>query len=477
MTRVLAIDQGTSGTKAVVVDHDGTVRGLSEVPVRPAYLPGGGVEQDPGELLASVLDAGAIAIAEAGIEIDAVSLANQGETVLAWDPVTGSPLSNMLVWQDRRAEAVCDELRDRESEILARTGLPLDSYFSAPKMAWLRRHVTERGVVTTSDSWLVHRLTGAFVTDASTASRSLLTDLDTGAWDAALLDAFGLSGESLPEIVGSDDVVGETEAFGRRVPVTGLIVDQQAALAAQRCTEPGEAKCTFGTGAFLLANTGTTPRPSGVGLSASIAWRHDGDLHYCLDGQIFTAASAVQWLHRLGLVDSVAELDERAAAEADGVLCVPAFAGLGAPWQRREATATFSGITLATGKDHLVRAVVDGIACQVAELVSSVAADLGSRLGSLKVDGGLTRSRVLMQAVADLAQLPVEVYPSQHATPLGSAAFARTALASGLSLEDAIIPWTAEEVFEPAWSPERADEFLDDWRRLLATRSASPDDR
>lgn len=270
---VLSIDQGTSGTKAIVVDDSGSVVALAEVPVHPRYLLGGGVEQDPTELLASVREAGRSAVATSGVVIDAVALANQGETVLAWDPSTGEPLSPAIVWQDSRSQEVCDELRDHRGFVAARTGLVLDPYFSAPKMTWLRRHVTREGVVTTTDSWLLHQLTGEFVTDVTTASRSLVMDLDEMRWDADLLGLFGLENEALPRIVACDEVVGSTSAFGGDVPVAGLIVDQQSALLAEGCVEAGSAKCTFGTGAFLLANTGRDATRSANGLTTSVAWR------------------------------------------------------------------------------------------------------------------------------------------------------------------------------------------------------------
>ena len=273
---VLAIDQGTSGTKAIVVDPEAGVVGVAEVPVHPRYAGDGAVEQDPAELLESVLTAGRAAVAEAGRPIDAVSLANQGETVLAWDPDTGRPLSAAIVWQDRRAEALCTELREHRDEIARRTGLVLDPYFSAPKMAWLRRNVETAGVVTTSDTWLLHRLTGRFVTDATTASRSLLVDLGDPGWSRDLLELFGLAGERLPVIVGNDEIIGSTTAFGRDTPVGGVVVDQQAALLAQGCLAPGTAKCTLGTGAFLLANTGADPVRSTAGLTTSVAWRVGG---------------------------------------------------------------------------------------------------------------------------------------------------------------------------------------------------------
>ena len=298
----------------------------------------------------------------------------------------------------------------------------LDPYFSAPKMRWIREEWTTDGTVTTTDSWLVHRLCGAFVTDASTASRSLVLDLDGLAWDSELLELFGLAGEELPRIVACDEVVGTTTVFGGEVPVAGLIVDQQAALLAQSCFDPGTAKCTFGTGAFLLANVGERAVRSTSGLTTSVAWKLGGATPYCIDGQVYTAASAVRWLEDLGVIGGAAELDQVAAEDAEGVLCVPTFAGAAAPWWRSDATASLSGLTLASGRGQVVRAVLEGIASQVAGLMRSVEADLGRPMSVLRVDGGLTRSRALMQAQADLAQTPIELYPGAHATALGAAA-------------------------------------------------------
>lgn len=469
MTTVLAIDQGTSGTKAVVVGPEGELLGLAERPVRPRYSGGGAVEQDPQELLDSVLEAGRAAVEQSRAAVETVALANQGETVLAWDPETGRPLTDLVVWQDRRAESVTRDLAASADLLAERTGLVLDPYFSAPKQAWIRRTLTREGVVTTSDSWLVHHLTGEFVTDVATASRSLVTDLDTGEWDRGLLELFGLGDERLPAILASDAMAGTTTAFGREMGVGGLIVDQQAALLAERCLEPGEAKCTFGTGAFLLANTGPAPVRSSVGLAASVAWSVAGERAYCFDGQVYTAASAVRWLQDLGFIASAADLDEAAADDAGGVLSVPAFAGLAAPWWRPEARATITGMSLSTGPGHIVLAVLQGIAAQVAELGELVGRDSGRPLQRLRVDGGLTRSRVLMQAVADLLQVAVDVYPSQHATPLGAAALARVAARPGLPLAEAVVPWRPSTTYEPRWSPERAAEFRARWAEAAAS--------
>jgi glycerol kinase len=465
---ILAIDQGTSGTKAVVVDAAGAVLAIAEEPLRPRYLAGGAVEQDPRALLDSVLTAGRRAVAAAGGPPAAVALANQGETVLAWDRSTGEPLTPAVVWQDRRAEAICAERAGAAGRVAALTGLVLDPYFSAPKMRWIREHLTSAGVVTTTDTWLVHRLCGAFVTDASTASRSLLLDLDAVRWSDELLDLFGLGAETLPEIVASDAVVGSTAAFGGDAPVTGLIVDQQAALLAEACLDAGTAKCTFGTGAFLLAQLGGTATRSRAGLSTSVAWRLRGGVDYCVDGQVYTAASAVRWITELGLISGADQLDTAAAPDSDGVLCVPALAGLAAPWWDAGATASFTGMTLSSGRGHLVRAVLEGVAAQVAALAGLVGADLGAPLTRLRVDGGLTRSRVLMQAQADLAQLPVDVYPSPHATALGAAACARLALDPARTVADVAGGWRPAATYEPAWSADRAAEHLDRWRTAAA---------
>ena len=469
MTRILAIDQGTSATKAVVVDDDGRVCSVAEIEIRPDYLPGGGVEQDPQSLLDSVITAGRQALAEAGFGVHAVALANQGETVLAWDRATGEPLSPAIVWQDRRAESICSELSATADVVRDCTGLVLDPYFSAPKMAWIRRNLTNAGVVTTTDTWLLNRLCGAFVTDSATASRSLLIDLDSSGWNDELLNLFGLAGEALPEIVGCDEIIGSTDVFGPRLPVAGLIVDQQAALLAESCLEPGSAKCTYGTGAFLLAQLGGDPARSSSGLTTSVAWRLRGLTSYCVDGQVYTAAAAVRWAVDLGLVPSAEGLDAAAAASSDGALCVPALAGLAAPWWDSGATATFTGMTLSTGRGQLVRALLEGIAAQVAGLAELIAVDLGQPLTRLRVDGGLTRSRVLMQAQADLAQLPIDTYPSPHATALGAAACARLALDTTIDPAEAVGEWVPQHTYEPRWSADQAAEFIARWKRAART--------
>ncbi|GGS19733.1 carbohydrate kinase [Streptomyces aureoverticillatus] len=467
---VLAVDQGTSGTKALVVCAERGVIGSGTAPVRPRHLPGGLVEVTPDDLLSSVLDAGRAALARAGEPVAAVGLANQGETVLAWDPGSGQPLTDALVWQDRRAEPLCAELAEHADELKALTGLPLDPYFAAPKMAWIRRHLTRRGVVTTSDAWLVHRLTGAFVTDAATAGRTQLLDLDSATWSGRALDVFGLAGERLPRVVDAAGEIGTTKEFGREIPLTGLLVDQQAALLAQDVTEPGSAKCTYGTGAFLLAQTGDRPRRGDSGLVACVAWRLGGRSSYCLDGQVYTAASAVRWLTDLGVIAGAQDLDPVGSAvpDAGGVTFVPALAGLAAPWWRGDLRGSLTGLGLDTTPGHLVRALCEGIAAQVAELADAVAADLGEPLRSLRVDGGLTRSALLLQTQADLLQLPVEVSALPDATALGVGAVARLGLDPRLGLRDVVPDWRPAAVYEPRIGPAEAAERRDAFRTQVA---------
>ncbi|GGT29548.1 FGGY family carbohydrate kinase [Streptomyces purpureus] len=473
---VLAVDQGTSGTKALVICPRRGVIGSGSAPVRPRYLPGGRVEVDPRELLTSVVTAGRQALAGAGEPVVAVGLANQGETVLAWDPATGEPLTDAIVWQDRRAEPLCAELEPHAKALRDRTGLPLDPYFAAPKMAWIRRHLTADGVVTTSDVWLVHRLTGAFVTDAATAGRTQLLDLDTVAWSDEALAVFGLADERLPEVVDADTLTGTTSAFGPELPLTGLLVDQQAALLAQSVTEPGVAKCTYGTGAFLLAQTGPLPRRSGSGLVGCVAWRLAGRTSYCLDGQVYTAASAVRWLTDLGVLSGAEDIDPVGASvpDAGGVTFVPALAGLAAPWWRGDLRGSVTGLGLDTTAGHLVRALCDGIAAQVVELADAAAADLGAPLSALRVDGGLTRSALLMQTQADLLQIPVEVSALPDATALGVGVVARLGHDSGLALGEAVPPWRPSAVYEPRIGPERAAERLGRFRAAVSALLDGP---
>jgi len=468
---ILALDQGTSATKALVVRADGSVAAAAEVPVTTRVVGTDGVETDAEELWMSLLTAGRAAAAEAGAAISAIALANQGETVLAWRRASGEALSAAIGWQDRRAAGVTDALAAHRDHVRAASGLELDPYFSAPKMTWLRPQVPDDAVITTTDTWLLHRLTGRYVTDAATASRTLLLDLDAGTWSEELCRLFGVDVASLPSIVGNTSPIGSTRAFGADLPVVGTAVDQQAALFAEACFERGQAKCTYGTGAFLLASLGASARRSAAGLATCIAWRINDATTFCVDGQVYTAGSAVSWLVSLGMIESAAALDAVVQAGGRGSpvgggteVFVPALTGLAAPYWAPTARAAWSGLSLDTDRAAMIRAVLEGIAAHVAVLGRAVAADLGGPIERLGADGGLVRSRTLMQAQADLLQAPVDVYATPHATALGVAALARLGLGEAATPADAVSAWRPAATYEPACTAAEAERRLARWQ-------------
>jgi glycerol kinase len=462
LMKVLAIDQGTSATKALVAAEGGIVLGESSVPVHPRPAGGGAVEQDPEELLQSIVEAGRAALAAADTPVEAVGIGNQGETVLRWDRATGRPYGPALSWQDRRAVTVTRDLDEHADRLTEITGLPLDPYFAAPKMTWLRREQGRDGVVSTVDAWLLERLAARYVTDAATASRTMLLDLESTTWSDEACSLFELDPGSLPEIVDCDAAIGETDVFGGTLPVTGLAVDQQAALFAESCFQAGQAKCTYGTGAFILATVGEEVARSEARLAACVAWRLDGTTTYCLDGQVYSAGSAVSWLQELELISEPSDLDRVESRDGD-VVFVPSLAGLGAPFWSPEARGGWLGLSLATRRDDLVRAVVWGIAAQVASLAKAMEGDMGRTLERLRVDGGLTRASTLMQAQADLLQAPVELYPSADATALGVGALARLGNRGAATPAEAVGDWAPSAVFEPTMSADEATERLARW--------------
>ncbi|MGC8470974.1 MAG: FGGY family carbohydrate kinase [Acidimicrobiales bacterium] len=469
---VLALDQGTSATKALVVLADGSIAAEIEVPVALRAVGAGGVETEAEDIWTSVVSAGSAAVAQAGAELSAVALANQGETVLAWRYPTGEPLSPAIGWQDRRAASITDALASEREAARALSGLELDPYFSAPKMAWLRPQVPEDAVITTTDTWLIHRLTGSYVTDAATASRTLLLDLDKGEWSEELCAFFGVDMSALPRIVGNTDVVGRTRAFGSELPVVGTAVDQQAALFAEACFEPGQAKCTYGTGAFLLTNLGISSPRSKAGLATCVAWRIGDATTYCLDGQVYTAGSAVSWLVSAGILASAADVDGlvMGARQASSPrtpyrpeIFVPALSGLAAPYWAPQARGGWVGLGLDTDRAALVQAVIEGIAANVTHLARVGMHDVGFPIARLRADGGLVRSAALMQAQADLLQVPVDVYSTPHATALGVAALARIGLGHAATPRDAVSAWTPSVTYEPGCSAGEAEHRMARW--------------
>ena len=476
MATFLALDQGTTGSTALVFAADGRVlgRGYREI---PQFFPAPGeVEHDPESLFRSIVDAGREALAQARVPVDAIGITNQRETLVAWDRTTLAPIGRAIVWQDRRTAARCAALRaaGEEPAIRARTGLLLDPYFSATKLEWLlrdatiRRHV-EAGTlhVGTVESWLVARLTlgGAHVSDMTNSSRTLLADLATGDWDAALLALFGVPREILPRVVPSAGVVGTADAsfFGAAIPIAGLAGDQQAALFGQGCVTPGAAKITYGTGAFLLRHAGVDAPPiPDTGILATIAADMNGGRAWALEGSVFIAGAAVQWLRDgLGLIANASETAALAASVPDsgGVVLVPAFTGLGAPYWNADARGTITGLTRGTTRAHLVRATLEAIAHGTADLVEAMGG-----VNTLRVDGGASQNDWLMQAQADLLGVAVERPPVVDATAYGAARLAALGIGEAL-------PSAAElggmKTFQPtttaAWRSERRAE----WRRAV----------
>jgi glycerol kinase len=458
---VLAIDQGTSATKALVVTEDGRLLGEASAPVTPHPGADGAVTQDPEELLESVLTAGRAAIkAAGGPSIDAVGLGNQGETVLRWDPASGKPDGPAISWQDRRAESITRALADSAERLMELSGLPLDPYFAAPKMAWLKTHAGDAPAITTIDAWVNHRLTGEFVTDTATASRTMLLDLDHGNWSTQACALFGLDTAFQPRIAANAEIIGETAAFGSPTPVSSLMVDQQAALFAESCFAPGEAKCTYGTGAFIQVNAGSAPVRSRSGLAACVAWQLTPARTYCLDGQVYSAGAALSWLRDVGLLNDPSDLDRAHGSPPPDPTFVPALAGLGSPYWAPKARAGWLGLSLASSQADLIDAVAWGIAAQIATLGAAVARDLEGPLQRLRADGGLTRSRRLMQAQADLLQVPVELYPSPDATARGVAALALLGIEATTDPAAAVGRWSPSATFEPQMPAAEAAERL-----------------
>ena len=487
MKYILALDQGTTSSRALVFDREGTVLSCAQREFGQIFPQPGWVEHDGREIWATQAGVAAEALARAGIsagQVAAIGIANQRETTLLWDRQTGEPLHNAIVWQDRRTAPLCDRLKAEglEQTFRGKTGLVLDPYFSGTKLACLLENIlgararSENGELAfgTVDSWLAWNLSGGHlhITDAGNASRTLLFNIHTLQWDAELLEILGIPAALLPQVVDSSAVYGETSKslFAAPIPIAGMAGDQQAALFGQACGSPGMAKNTYGTGCFLLMHTGCEPVTSRCNLLSTVAWRINGKAEYALEGSVFVAGAAVQWLRDgLGIIRSSGEVEALAASVADSgdVFLVPAFTGLGAPHWDPYARGTITGITRGTTAAHLARATLESIAFQSADLLRAMESDSGIRLSELRVDGGATVNALLMQFQADLLGVPVVRPRIGETTALGAAYLAGLAVGYWRDRREIATLWQQDRVFTPNMSRERAAGLRHGWERAL----------
>lgn len=473
---ILAIDQGTTGSTALIFDEAGHIVGRGYAEFGQHFPRPGWVEHDADEIWGVTRSVATRALAGAGIDgrqLDAIGITNQRETVVGWDPETGRPIHHALVWQDRRGAGRCDELKAEGAEPLIRelTGLVLDPYFSATKIEWLLRNVegAEKARFGTIDSWLIEKLCGEYVTEISNASRTMLFNTSDLRWDPQLCDLFGVDPAGLPGVRPSAGVFGVTTEFGGEVPVAGIAGDQQAALFGQACLQPGTGKSTYGTGNFVLLNAGhDRPEPQD-GLLGTIGWQIADKVTYALEASIFATGSAVQWLRDgLGIIERADQTEQLAASldSNDGVYFVPALTGLGSPWWDPYARGTMVGLTRGTGRAHLARAALEAIAYQTADAVDAQERSAGHSLERLRVDGGAVANRWLMQFQADLLGVPVEIPEITETTAFGAAGLAAVG-AGRMNIEAAAARWRSHQVFEPKMSRDQASTLLAEWHRAV----------
>ncbi len=487
---VLALDQGTTSSRAIVFDEEGRALGSAQKQFAQSYPRPGWVEHDPEEIWASQLATAREAIAEARISpsrIACIGIANQRETTVLWDRQTGRPLGPAIVWQDRRTADICQTLSARglEAEIAKKTGLLLDPYFSATKLLWALENMpgvrdrANAGQVCfgTVDSWLVHKLTGRHLTDPSNASRTMLYDIRAGRWDPDILALLGIPGSVLPEVVPSASSFGTAAAslLGAGIPVCGVLGDQQAALLGQACLEPGSVKVTYGTGCFCLLATGDRAVPSHNRLLTTVAWDLGPGLEYALEGSVFVGGAVVQWLRdELRVLASSAESEAlaRAVPDTGGVYFVPAFVGLGAPHWDPEVRGALFGLTRGTRQDHIVRAALESIAYQTRDLMEAMEADAGTAVRSVRVDGGASVNSFLMQFQSDILGRPLVRPRSPETTALGAAFAAGLAAGVWKGREEIAGLWQADTIYQPAMTDPVRRSLVAGWEAAVrAARS------
>ena len=488
---ILALDQGTTSSRAILFGRDGSVGGHAQQPFQQYYPQPGWVEHDPNEIWESERAVAAQALRESGLgrAVAAIGITNQRETTILWDRATGEPIHNAIVWQCRRTADIADALREKRgvSELVAeKTGLHIDAYFSATKIKWLLDHVpgarerAERGEILfgTVETWLIWRLTGGkvHVTDYSNASRTMLFNIHTLSWDEELCALLDIPMNILPRPVSNSEVYG-TVAEGIEgleelagVPICGAAGDQQAALLGQGCIHPGEAKNTYGTGCFAMMNTGPTVPVSRSGLLSCVAWSIRGETNYCLEGSVFNAGSTVQWMRdELHLISSAEETQALAESVPDngGVYLVSAFTGLGAPYWDMYARGTLIGITRGTTRAHVVRAGLEGIAYQVRDLIDAMEKDAGAPMQILRVDGGASVSSFLMQFQADMLRVPIDRPKLVETTAFGAAFLAGLACGVWDSVDDIALLRQSDRIFKPEMDAEQAKRQHDNWLRAV----------
>ncbi|MEM9915843.1 MAG: glycerol kinase GlpK [Planctomycetota bacterium] len=487
MKAILALDQGTTSSRAILFDHAGQPLGVAQEEFTQHFPQPGWIEHDPEQIWQTQLDTARRVLRETGTDpqdVAAIGIANQRETAVVWNRTTGEPIHPAIVWQDRRTAGFCQGLIDagHAETVRAKTGLVIDAYFSGSKVRWILDHVdgareaAERGELAfgTIDAWLTYRLTGGrvHVTDPSNASRTMLYNLHEGRWDVELLELLGVSERMLPEVVDSSAVVGECDAelFGSAIPLAGRAGDQQAALFGNQCVTPGSLKTTYGTGCFMLMNTGDTPLDSAHRLLTTVAWQLDGQTTYALEGSVFIGGAVVQWLRDgLGLISKAAEIEELAASvpDTDGVMLVPAFAGLGTPHWDADARGLIAGLTRGTTKAHLARAALEGIAFQVADVMSVMEQDAGRPITAMRVDGGASANNLLMQMQADLVQRDVIRPQVTETTALGAAYLAGLAVGYWNDLDQIATQWSADRTFKPQVEAAQAQAKCCRWSRAV----------
>ncbi|MES2901843.1 MAG: glycerol kinase GlpK [Pseudomonadota bacterium] len=482
---ILALDQGTTSSRAILFDRQGQPCGSAQQEYPQHFPQPGWVEHDPADIWNSQLAVARQVLREqqvAASQIAAIGIANQRETTVLWDRVSGQALAPAIVWQDRRTAAVCDALRaeGKADLIRAATGLELDAYFSATKLAWLLDHVpgararAERGELAfgTVDSWLAFKLCGRHVTDVGNASRTMLFNLERMEWDAQLLELFNIPSALLPELVSSAQTIGSTSAewFGQPIPIAGMAGDQQAATFGQACHQPGMIKNTYGTGCFMLMHAGSQVPSSRHRLLATVGWRIGERTDYLLEGSVFMGGATVQWLRDgLGIIASSSEVEALAASVPDtgGVFLVPAFAGLGAPHWDPHARGALLGMTRGTHRGHIARAALEAIAYQSAELLLTMQKDAACPLTELRADGGAASNNMLMQFQADLLGVPVLRPQVTETTALGAAYLAGLAVGFWASQEEIAAQWRAERRFEPSMGGDQRAALMHQWGRAV----------